>query len=96
MDRGFNRELNSFTQTYRGLQTDAALLALPQVGFLADDGEHLLGTVAQLERELRLSTASCCATGGNFPQAFSHFALVRAPDAMHRVDRLSMPVKTPS
>jgi GH15 family glucan-1,4-alpha-glucosidase len=49
MDRGFNRELNSFTQTYRGLQTDAALLALPQVGFLADDGEHLLGTVAQLE-----------------------------------------------
>jgi GH15 family glucan-1,4-alpha-glucosidase len=30
---------------------------------------------------------------GNFPQAFSHLALVRAADAMHRVDRLSLAVK---
>ena len=27
---------------------------------------------------------------GNFPQAFSHLALVRAADALHGVDRLSL------
>lgn len=157
MDKGFNRELNSFTQTYGGRQTDAALLALPQVGFLAYNDEHLLGTVAQLERELmtehglllRYRTETgidglepgehpflACSfwlveqyarthrtteakalmdnlvgfgnelgllseefapkeqrMAGNFPQAFSHLALVRAADAMHRVDRLSLAIK---
>lgn len=29
---------------------------------------------------------------GNFPQAFSHLTLVRAADAMHGVDRLSLAV----
>jgi GH15 family glucan-1,4-alpha-glucosidase len=30
---------------------------------------------------------------GNFPQAFSHLALVRAADAMHGVERLSLAVR---
>jgi GH15 family glucan-1,4-alpha-glucosidase len=157
MAKGFNRGLNSFTQTYGGRQTDAALLALPQVGFLAYDDEHMLGTVAQLERELmtehglllRYRTETgidglepgehpflACSfwlveqyarthrtteakvlmdmlvgfanelgllseefsprdkrMTGNFPQAFSHLALVRAADAMHGADRLSLAVK---
>jgi GH15 family glucan-1,4-alpha-glucosidase len=157
MSKGFNRELNSFTQTYDGRQVDAALLAIPQVGFLAYDDEHMLGTVALLEKELlteeglllRYRTETgvdglepgehpflACSfwlveqyarTGrwteattlmdmllsfsnelgllseeyaakesrmaGNFPQAFSHLALVRAADAMHRVDRLSLAVQ---
>jgi GH15 family glucan-1,4-alpha-glucosidase len=160
MNKGFNRELHSFTQTYGGRQTDAALLVLPQVGFLAYADEHMLGTVAQLERELKTEhglllryrtetgidglepgehpflacsfwlveqyartkrwteartlmdtlIGFCNELGllseeyaakerrmaGNFPQAFSHLALVRAADAMHGVDRLSMAVKTPS
>jgi GH15 family glucan-1,4-alpha-glucosidase len=146
MDLGFNRELNSFTQTYGGQQTDAALLALPQVGFLAYNDDRMLGTVAQLEKELltaegllmRYRTETgvdglepgehpflACSfwlveqyarsgrradaknlmdtlvglsndlgllseeysvkekrLAGNFPQAFSHLALVRAADAM--------------
>jgi GH15 family glucan-1,4-alpha-glucosidase len=157
MDRGFNRELNSFTQTYGGRQTDAALLALPQVGFLAYSDERMLGTVSLLEKELltkdglllRYRTETgvdglepgehpflACSfwlveqyartdrraeartlmdtlvgfsndlgllseeyavkekrMAGNFPQAFSHLALVRAADAMHGVDRLSLAVK---
>ncbi|WAH99702.1 glycoside hydrolase family 15 protein [Arthrobacter sp. MMS18-M83] len=157
MNRGFNHELNCFTQTYGGRQVDAALLALPQVGFLAYADERMLGTVSMLEKELltedrlllRYRTESgidglepgehpflACSfwlveqyarTGrlteakalmdtlvgfsnelgllseeyavkekrmaGNFPQAFSHLALVRAADAMHGVDRLSMAVK---
>jgi GH15 family glucan-1,4-alpha-glucosidase len=154
MDLGFNRDLNSFTQTYGGRQTDAALLALPQVGFLAYDDERMLGTVDQLEKELlttegllmRYRTETgvdglepgehaflACSfwlveqyarsgrwadarnlmdvlaglvnelgllseeysmkekrMAGNFPQAFSHLTLVRAADAMHGVDRLSL------
>ncbi|MEV8149767.1 glycoside hydrolase family 15 protein [Arthrobacter sp. NPDC080073] len=156
MEQGFNRELNSFTQTYGGTEVDAALLALPQVGFLAYADERMLGTVSRLEKELltddglllRYRTETgvdglkpgehpflACSfwlveqyarterwtdarilmdklvgfsnelgllseeyavkeerMAGNFPQAFSHLALVRAADAMHGVDRLSLAV----
>ncbi len=158
MGRGFNHGLKSFTQTYGGDHTDAALLTLPQVGFLAYSDECILGTVAQLERELlteeglllRYRTESgidglepgeqpflACSfwlveqyartnrraeaealmdtlvgftnelgllseefapkelrMAGNYPQAFSHLALVRAADAMHGVDRLSLAAKS--
>jgi GH15 family glucan-1,4-alpha-glucosidase len=154
MGLGFDRDLNSFTQTYGGMQMDAALLVLPQVGFLAYDDERMLGTVTQLERELltdeglllryrtetgvdglepgehpflacsfwlveqyarsgrrtdaknlmerlvRLSNELGLLSeeysmkekrmAGNFPQAFSHLTLVRAADAMHGVDLLSL------
>jgi GH15 family glucan-1,4-alpha-glucosidase len=156
MDRGFNRTLNTFTQSYGGTQTDAALLVLPQVGFLPYDDEHMLGTVARIESELvtsggllmRYLTQTgvdglepgehpflACSfwlveqyarsgrqmdagklmdklvalanelgllseefdtagnrMAGNYPQAFSHLALVRAADAMHGVDQLSLTV----
>ncbi|MFB9717077.1 glycoside hydrolase family 15 protein, partial [Arthrobacter methylotrophus] len=52
MREGFDRRINSFTQTYGGGQTDAALLVIPQVGFLPYNDEHMLGTVARLEKEL--------------------------------------------
>ncbi len=159
MTRGFNQALNTFTQSYGGTQTDAALLVIPQVGFLAYDDEHMLGTIERMEGELVTSDGllmryltqtgvdglepgehpflACsfwlveqyARTGrhvdaaklmdklvglandlgllseefdtagnrmaGNFPQAFSHLALVRAADAMHNVDLLSLAVKRP-
>ena len=49
---GFNREINSFTQTYGSTEVDASLLVLPQVGFLAYDDERILGTVSRLEHDL--------------------------------------------
>ncbi|MDK1280364.1 glycoside hydrolase family 15 protein [Arthrobacter sp. zg-Y820] len=149
MNHGFNRDLNSFTQSYGSTEVDAALLLLPQVGFLPPDDDRMLGTVARLEKDLltksglllRYATEAgldglepgenpflACsfwlveqyaATGrmkeatalmdqlvgysnelgllseeydpvnntmaGNFPQAFSHLALVRAADALNAV-----------
>ncbi|MHA7209363.1 glycoside hydrolase family 15 protein [Arthrobacter sp. MDT1-65] len=147
--RGFNRELNAFTQVYGGTELDASLLQLPQVGFLPYDDPMMLGTVQQMERDLvndqglllRYRTGNsddglepgehpflACSfwlveqyahsgrqddarrlmdqlvgysnelgllseeydaennrMAGNFPQAFSHLALVRAADALQPV-----------
>lgn len=146
MEHGFDAGLNSFTQYYGGSGVDAALLQLPQVGFIAYDDERMLGTVDRLEKELLdpaglllryatetgvdgldagenpflacsfwlveqyartgrvaqarrlmdqlvgytnelglLSEEYDAANGhmaGNYPQAFSHLALVRAADAL--------------
>lgn len=150
MERGYDAELGFFTQFYGSRATDASLLVLPQVGFLAYDDPRMLSTVARIEEELldeaglllRYRTESgvdglepgehpflACSfwlveqyarTGrvaearelmdrlmgigndvglfseeydperqrmvGNFPQAFSHLALVRAADALHQVE----------
>lgn len=51
LEQGFNRELNSFTQTYGDREVDSSLLVLPQVGFLAYDHERMLGT-SRLEHDL--------------------------------------------
>ncbi|WP_125611903.1 glycoside hydrolase family 15 protein [Specibacter cremeus] len=154
LEHGFNKELNSFTQTYGGTTTDASLLVIPQVGFLPYKDPMMLGTVAALERELigdhglimRYRTETgldglepgehpflACSfwlveqyahvgrrqdalalmdklvalsnelgllseeydmgqgrMAGNFPQAFSHLALVRAADALHGTEQLSL------
>lgn len=154
MEHGFNKELNSFTQTYGGTATDASLLVIPQVGFVPYSSPEMLGTVDAMERELvdrhglilRYRTETgldglepgehpflACSfwlveqyahTGrrkdavslmdklvglanevgllseeydmeqgrmaGNFPQAFSHLALVRAADALHGTEHLSL------
>ncbi|NVM94976.1 glycoside hydrolase family 15 protein [Arthrobacter sp. AETb3-4] len=154
LEHGFNKELNTFTQTYGGASTDASLLVIPQVGFVAYDSPEMLGTVAALEKELvdgrglilRYETGTgldglapgehpflACSfwlveqyahsdrredavalmdklvglanevgllseeysvkdgrMAGNFPQAFSHLALVRAADALHGTEQLSM------
>jgi GH15 family glucan-1,4-alpha-glucosidase len=50
--RGFDSDLNSFTQTYDNTEADASLLQLPHTGYLAYDDPRMLGTVAHLEREL--------------------------------------------
>jgi GH15 family glucan-1,4-alpha-glucosidase len=51
-ERGFDRELNSFTQSYDSKRLDASLLVMPLVGFLPADDARVQGTVAAVEREL--------------------------------------------
>jgi GH15 family glucan-1,4-alpha-glucosidase len=51
-ERGFDVELNSFTQSYGDKHLDASLLIIPLVGFLPADDPRMIGTVAAIEREL--------------------------------------------
>jgi GH15 family glucan-1,4-alpha-glucosidase len=50
--KGFDAELNSFTQSYGSQELDAALLLIPLVGFLPADDPRVRGTVEAIEREL--------------------------------------------
>jgi len=51
-DRGYDPERQTFTQFYGSEGLDAALLLLPQVGFLPFDDPRIIGTVRAIEREL--------------------------------------------
>jgi GH15 family glucan-1,4-alpha-glucosidase len=50
--KGFDAGKNSFVQYYGGEGVDAALLLIPQVGFLPPEDSRVRGTVAAIEREL--------------------------------------------
>lgn len=50
--RGFNSELNTFTQTYEGTIVDASLLQLPHTGIIAADDPRMVSTVAAIIDEL--------------------------------------------
>jgi GH15 family glucan-1,4-alpha-glucosidase len=50
--RGFDPDLNSFVGFYGSKRVDASLLMIPLVGFLPAQDPRMIGTVAQIEREL--------------------------------------------
>jgi GH15 family glucan-1,4-alpha-glucosidase len=50
--KSFNREKGCFTQSYGSDQLDAALLLMPQVGFLPGIDPRVIATVEAVEREL--------------------------------------------
>jgi GH15 family glucan-1,4-alpha-glucosidase len=49
---GYDAERNTFTQYYGSTQLDAALLLIPQVGFLPASDPRVAGTVDAIQREL--------------------------------------------
>jgi GH15 family glucan-1,4-alpha-glucosidase len=51
-DRGWDPDRNTFTQFYGSTGLDAALLLIPQVGFLPWHDERVTGTVDAVQREL--------------------------------------------
>jgi GH15 family glucan-1,4-alpha-glucosidase len=51
-DRGFDPELNSFTQYYGSKLLDASLLMLARVGFLPAEDPRIVGTVEAIEKSL--------------------------------------------
>nr|WP_234355917.1 glycoside hydrolase family 15 protein [Kitasatospora aureofaciens] len=52
-DQGYDSERNTFTQYYSGQELDAALLLIPQLGFLPADDKRVIGTIEAIQRELR-------------------------------------------
>jgi GH15 family glucan-1,4-alpha-glucosidase len=50
--KGYDAERNTFTQYYGSKQLDAALLLIPQVGFLPPSDARVVGTVDAVQREL--------------------------------------------
>jgi GH15 family glucan-1,4-alpha-glucosidase len=52
LQKGFDRERNTFVQYYGGKDLDASLLMIPLVGFLPASDPRVKGTVKAIEREL--------------------------------------------
>ena len=50
--KGYDTKRNTFTQYYGSTQLDAALLLIPQVGFLPASDPRVIGTVDAIQREL--------------------------------------------
>jgi GH15 family glucan-1,4-alpha-glucosidase len=51
-DQGYDPVRNTFTQSYGSREVDAALLLMPQFGFLPPDDPRIVGTVEAIQREL--------------------------------------------
>jgi GH15 family glucan-1,4-alpha-glucosidase len=51
-DKGFNKKLNSFTQSYGSKDLDASCLRIVMVGFLPPTDPRIVGTVEAIERSL--------------------------------------------
>ncbi len=104
LTRGYAEGLGSFVQYYGGTEVDAALLMLPQIGFIDADDPRMLGTVAAIERDLlrdgllmryRTETGVDGLAGGEHPFLACSFWLVeqyarsgRLSDARTLMDRL--------
>ncbi|MFC4590034.1 glycoside hydrolase family 15 protein [Sphaerisporangium corydalis] len=52
MQKGFDPARNTFTQSYGSRELDAALLLIPQTGFLPAEDPRVVGTIDAVEREL--------------------------------------------
>lgn len=50
--KGFNPDRSAFVQSYGSTEVDAALLLIPQVGFLPPDDPRVLGTIDAVIRDL--------------------------------------------
>ncbi|RBM04788.1 glycoside hydrolase family 15 protein [Streptomyces sp. PT12] len=49
---GYDKERNTFTQSYGSRELDASLLLIPQMGFLPPDDKRVIGTIEAIQREL--------------------------------------------
>ncbi|BBC96870.1 glycoside hydrolase family 15 protein [Streptomyces griseofuscus] len=54
-ERGYDKERNTFTQSYGSQELDASLLLIPQMGFLPPDDKRVIGTIEAIQRELSTS-----------------------------------------
>lgn len=53
LERAWNSDLNSLVSTFEGSDLDASLLCLQEIGFLSADDPRFLGTLDQVEKQLK-------------------------------------------
>ena len=53
LERAWNSDLNSLVSTFEGKDLDASLLHLHEIGFLQADDPRFLGTLDQIEKQLK-------------------------------------------
>jgi len=104
LEKGFDTGRNTFTQHYETSEVDAALLMLPEVGFIDGDDPKMLGTIKAIEEDLlqdgfllryRTSSGVDGLSGSEHPFLACSFWLVeayaragRVEDAEKLMDRL--------
>ena len=86
LDKGWNEQVQSFTQTYDNTEVDASLLQLPHIGLVDYDDPRMLATVARMEAELvdeggflrryRTEVGTDGLHGGEYPFLICSFWLV--------------------
>jgi GH15 family glucan-1,4-alpha-glucosidase len=54
-EKGYDKDRNTFTQSYGSKELDASLLLIPQMGFLPPDDKRVIGTIEAIQRELSTS-----------------------------------------
>ncbi|CAM5740392.1 hypothetical protein SHIRM173S_06520 [Streptomyces hirsutus] len=54
-EKGYDKERNTFAQSYGSKELDASLLLIPQMGFLPPDDKRVIGTIEAIQRELSTS-----------------------------------------
>jgi GH15 family glucan-1,4-alpha-glucosidase len=95
LERGVDRDRNTFTQHYDTTEVDASLLVLPSLGFIEGDDPLMLGTIAAIEGDLmrdglllryRTESGVDGLTGDENPFLACSFWLVSAYAAAGRVD----------
>lgn len=85
-EKGWNDEIQSYTQTYGSTEVDASLLQLPHIGYVAYDDPRMLSTVARIEADLvdsdgfvnryRTASGKDGLEGGEYPFILCTFWLV--------------------
>lgn len=53
--KGFDPELNTFTQYYGSKETDASLLRLPLLNFISVNDKRFTGTLEKIEKDLKIT-----------------------------------------
>jgi len=96
LEKGFDKDLNSFVQYYGGTDVDASLLQIAQIGLLDHDDPRMLGTVARIEEELldnhgflvryRTTSGKDGLTGEDYPFLICSFWLIEQYARSGRID----------
>ena len=95
-EKGWNEEVQSFTQTYDNTEVDASLLQLAHIGLVAYDDPKMLSTVARIETDLldshgflhryRTAAGTDGLGGSEYPFLICSFWLVEQYARSGRVD----------